>query len=86
MKFNMFSILKTYTYFFYISISIYIFFSTTIVNAKAFNMKDIEISRPFEINFDKNEIIDEGFLKAFNELILLIVKASTKKIKKIQIK
>ena len=43
------------------------------MNARAFNIDNIEISRPFEINFDKNEIINEGFKKAFNELILLVV-------------
>ena len=27
----------------------------------------------FEINFDKNKVLDEGFKKAFSELISLIV-------------
>ena len=47
-----------------------IFFSTENVYAKTFTVNDIEISTPFEINFDKNEIIDEGFLKAFDQLVL----------------
>ncbi len=86
MKFNMFSYFKNlYILFMFLSLSIF-FFSTTIVKAKAFNVENIEISRPFEINFDKNEIIDEGFKKAFNELILLIVKTiDQEKIKKIQL-
>ena len=52
-----------------------IFFSTAKSHAKTFSIDDIEISTPFEINFDKNEIIDEGFEKAFNELILSIVQS-----------
>ncbi len=34
---------------------------------------------PFEINFDKNKVIDEGFSKAFLELISLIVNSTDKK-------
>ena len=40
-----------------------IFFSTENIYAKTFTVNDIEISTPFEINFDKNKIIDEGFTK-----------------------
>ena len=73
MKFNIYYYLKNlYIFFIFLSLSIF-FFSTTNVNARAFNVDNIEISRPFEINFDKNEIINEGFKKAFNELILLVV-------------
>ena len=50
-----------------------IFFSTGKSYAKTFSVDDIEISTPFEINFNKNEIIDEGFVEAFNELVLSIV-------------
>ncbi|MDA9650946.1 hypothetical protein N9T21_03740, partial [Candidatus Pelagibacter sp.] len=49
------------------------FFSTDHTQAKTFSINDIEISTPFEINFDKNEIIDKGFMQAFNQLILSIV-------------
>ena len=60
-----------------------IFFSTENVYAKTFTVNDIEISTPFEINFDKNEIIDEGFLKAFDQLVLSIVQTKNqKKLKK----
>ena len=52
-----------------------IFFSTEKVHAKTFSVVDIEISTPFEINFNKDEIIDEGFVKAFNELIFSIVQS-----------
>ena len=52
-----------------------IFFSTENSQAKTFSINDIEISTPFEINFNKNEIIDEGFVKAFNELLLSILQS-----------
>ena len=57
-----------YNFFIFLSLIIF-FFSTVKVQGKAFDISDIEISRPFEINFDKNKVIDEGFRKAFNELI-----------------
>ena len=50
-----------------------IFFSTENIYAKTLTVNDIEIFTPFEINFDKNEIIDEGFTKAFDHLVLSIV-------------
>ena len=60
-----------------------IFFSTENIYAKTFNVSDIEISTPFEINFDKNQIIDDGFIKAFDQLILSIVRTKNqKKLKK----
>ena len=55
------------------------FFSTGKVRAKAFEITDVEISKPFEMGFDKNKVIDEGFRKAFNKLILLIVNSSNQK-------
>ena len=69
-------------YFFCNSISKFIFFSTVKVEGKAFKIENIEISQPFEINFDKRKVIDDGFKKAFSELISLIVNSSDlKKIK-----
>ena len=61
--------------FFLILALINIFFSTEKSHAKTFSINDIEISTPFEINFNKNEIIDKGFLKAFDELIFSIVQS-----------
>ena len=63
-----------YNFFLFLAL-INIFFSTGKSHAKTFSINDIEISTPFEINFNKNEIIDEGFAKAFNELILSIVQS-----------
>ena len=68
-----FNHLKT-LYIFLITLSLSIFFFSTIkVNAKTFSIDNIEISKPFEIKFDKNQIIDQGFDKAFFELMSLIL-------------
>ncbi len=80
MKFN-FNFKKLYIYFLFLAL-LNIFFSTDFVRAKTFSINDIEISTPFEINFNKNNIIDEGFILAFDELILSIVQ--TKDQKKLQ--
>ena len=67
-----------YIFFIFLSLSLF-FFSTVKLNAKAFNVNNIEISKPFEIKFDKNEVIDDGFKRAFIELISKIVKSSDQK-------
>ena len=72
---------RLYNFFWFLSL-LNIFFSTDILLAKTFSISDIEISTPFEINFNKNEIIDEGFSQAYDQLILSIVQ--TKDQKKIQ--
>ncbi|MDA8783874.1 hypothetical protein N9M99_04905 [Candidatus Pelagibacter bacterium] len=56
-----------------------IFFSTENIEAKTFSVNDIEISTPFEINFNKNKIIDEGFAQAFNRLLLSILQTQDQK-------
>ena len=84
MKFNFkfFSYKKLYIHFCILAF-LNIFFSTDNIYAKTFSVNDIEISTPFEINFDKNEIIDEGFTQAFDHLILSIVQTKNqKKLKK----
>ncbi len=63
-----------YIFFLFLAV-LNIFFSTENTHAKTFSINDIEISTPFEINFKKNEIIDEGFVQAFNELILSIAQS-----------
>ena len=67
-----------YIFFLFLSLNIF-FFSTNKVEGKAFEINNIEISKPFEISFDKNSVIDEGFKKAFFELIALIVNSSDQK-------
>lgn len=80
MKFNLkyLTFSKLYIYFCFLAL-LNIFFSTTNVNAESFSINDIEISTPFEINFNKNQIIDEGFLEAFNQLVLSIVQTKDQK-------
>tara|TARA_Y100000022_G_C13139113_1_gene324092 strand:- start:40 stop:243 length:204 start_codon:yes stop_codon:yes gene_type:complete len=53
-----------YNYFLILSLIIF-FFSTVKVYGKAFEVNDIEVSQPFELNFNKNKVIDEGFDRAF---------------------
>ena len=52
-----------------------IFFSTSILNASAFEVKNTQISKEFDINFDKNKVIDTGFKVAFDDLVLKIIKS-----------
>ena len=77
-KYKIFYLKILYIFFVFLSLNIF-FFSTTKVYGKAFNINNVEISEPFQINFDKNEILDEGFKKAFQELISLIVNSIDKK-------
>ncbi len=64
-----------YIFFIFLSLIIF-FFSTSKANSKAYKIDNVEISKPFEIKFDKNKVIDIGFRKAFKELMLLIVNSS----------
>ncbi|MDA9725843.1 hypothetical protein N9U50_02720 [Candidatus Pelagibacter sp.] len=74
-----------YNFFLFLAL-INIFFSTEKSHGKTFSINDIEISTPFEINFNKNEIINEGFIEAFNELIFSIVQSKDQlKLKNISI-
>ncbi len=66
---------KLYIFFILLALNIF-FFSTIKVEANSFEVKDIEISKPFENNFDKNKVIDEGFDKAFIQLINTLIKSS----------
>ncbi|WP_440678459.1 DUF2066 domain-containing protein [Candidatus Pelagibacter sp. HIMB1611] len=56
-----------------------IFFSTENSVAKTFSIKEIEISSPFDASFDKNKIINRGFVKAYEELILTIAQSKDQK-------
>ena len=80
MKFNIqyLNFKKVYIHFCFLAV-INVFFSTENVQPKTLSVNDIEISTPFEINFDKNKIIDEGFKEAFDKLILSIVQTKDQK-------
>ena len=56
-----------------------IFFSTENSVAKTFSIKEIEISSPFNASFDKNKIINRGFVEAYEELILTIAQSKDQK-------
>ena len=76
MKFyNINHLRKLYIFFLFLSLSLF-FFSTAKVEAKAFDINDVEISQPFANNFDKNNVIDQGFRQAFFKLLSLIVTSS----------
>ena len=47
--------------------------------SREIDINNIDISRPFEINFNKNEVIDDGFRKAFFELISFILNSTDQK-------
>ena len=70
----MHNIKRLYIFFSTLALIIF-FFSTDVVKAKSFEINDIEITQPFEINFDKNKVIDLGFKKAFFELVYSLVKS-----------
>ena len=77
-KFNYIILRKLYICFCFLAL-LNIIFSTVYVYAKTFSINDIEISAPFEIKFNKDDIIDEGFTQAFDQLILSIVQTKDKK-------
>ncbi len=56
-----------------------IFFSTENSVAKTFSIKEIEISSPFDASFDKNKIINRGFVQAYEELVLTIAQSKDQK-------
>jgi len=75
-------------YIFFISFVLFIiFFSTTYLNANTFRVSEIEISSPFEVNFKKSSVIDDGFMASFLNLLSMITTSGDKnKIKNIKIK
>ena len=72
--FQFYKLTNLYNFFLFLAL-LNIFFSTGNIHAKTFSVDEVEISTPFEINFSKNEIIDAGFVKAFDELILSIAQS-----------
>ena len=81
-----YKLLNVYIYFILFSLLI-VFFSTTYSNANAFKVTGVEISSPFELNFEKNSVIDKGFQISFSDLISMITTSGDrKKIKNVSIK
>ena len=50
-----------------------IIFSTDYSKAKNYIVENIEVIEPYDVNFNKNKIIDEAFVSAFDLLISKIV-------------
>ena len=50
----------------------------TIVESKIFKISDIEISEPFDTNFNKEKVINKGFSAAFKELTSSIITTKDK--------
>ena len=69
---------KLYIIFFSFVLFIIIIFSTSL-NASSFKISNLEISEPFELNFNKEKVVEKGFIKAFNELISMITTSGDKK-------
>ena len=68
---------KLYIFFFSFVLFINIIFITSI-NANTFKITDLEISEPFELSFNKEQVIDKGFKKAFIELISMVTTSEDK--------
>ena len=51
---------------------IFIKFSTNSANANTYKIVNLEISKPYDNNFNKEVVIDMAFVKAFEQLILKI--------------
>mgnify|MGYP001372677691 CR=1 FL=1 len=61
---------KTFLYNFFIIIFIYLFiFSTNKVYANTYKIENIEISDEYNVNFNKDDIVDQAFKRAFQILI-----------------
>jgi hypothetical protein len=69
---------KLYIIFFSFVLFINIIFSTSL-NASLFKISDLEIVEPFELNFNKEKVIEKGFIEAFHELISMITTSGDKK-------
>jgi len=83
---KLFKLKKVYIYFIS-QVLFIIIFSTTFFQANAFKISDIEISSPFELNFNKDKVIDDGFRASFYNLISMITTSGDKeKMKKISLR
>ena len=65
-------------FFFLLLILIFIKFSTVNVFADNYTVKNINIREQYDINFNKDEVINKGFEKAFKTLIFRIVENKDK--------
>ena len=83
---KLFKLQKVYIFFISFVLFIIIFF-TTYLQANNFKIIEVEISSPFELNFRKNRVIDEGFQTSFKNLLIMITTSGDRnRIKNIPIK
>ena len=69
---------KLYIIFFYSVLFINVIFATSL-SANSFKITNLDISEPFELNFNKEAVIDKGFRVAFLELASMITTSGDKK-------
>jgi len=85
--FNKFLRIKKVYIFFNSIVLFIIIFSTTYLHANSFKVSNIAISAPFELNFEKNSVIDDGFRISFLNLLTMITTSGDRdKIKNTPIK
>ncbi len=73
--------INIYLYFFFLLfILVFIKFSTAIVLADNYIVKNINIKEQYDINFNKDKVINKGFEKGFKTLIFKIVESKDKKL------
>ncbi len=73
--------INIYLYFFFLLfILVFIKFSTAIVLADNYIIKNIKIEEQYDINFNKDKVINKGFEKGFKTLIFKIVESKDKKL------
>ena len=77
-KKNLTKLSKLYIFFFSFVLFINIIFTTSL-NANSFKIIDLEITEVFELNFNKEKVIEKGFRKAFLELVSKITTTGNKK-------
>ena len=76
-KKKLYSMRKLYIIFFS-SVLFINFFLITSLKASVFKVSDIEITEPFELNFNREQVIDKGFRRAFIQLISTLVSSNDK--------
>ena len=63
-----------YLYIFFLIINFnFIEFSTIKATAKTFVVSEIEVEEKYNLNFNKNKVVDRGFKKAFQDLSRMIL-------------
>ena len=69
--------------FFLFFLIFFIKFSTTNVNANTYKVLDLEISKTYDNDFNKEVVIDMAFKKAFEQIILRITTLDKEKVGKL---